>query len=75
MSGMDLLEDLRARLNADDCKGTGRWAEIAKRADCHYFTVARIARGVLTNPGLKLVNRLCDAIKATEPTADHREAA
>ena len=65
---MTTLEMLRSQLNA--CKGSDRWARIATLAGCHYFTVARIARGAIENPGIVLVDRLFEAVKSTEPAKD-----
>lgn len=65
MRRMQIIKPLRDRLNA--CKGSGRWAAIAARAECNYYTVSRIARGELPNPGCALAERLFAAIKATQP--------
>lgn len=60
---MTTLQRLRDQLNG--CKGTDQWQRIADHAGCHYFTVARIARGALANPGVLLVDRLFAAVLAT----------
>ena len=61
---MNTLDALKTRLNAH--KRTGRGAEIANTAGCHYFTVARIARGALTNPSFKLVDGIATALDAID---------
>lgn len=60
---MGTLNDLKLRL--EECKGTGRWRLVATQAGCHYYTLARIARGDLDNPGIQLVERLFAALDAT----------
>ena len=60
---MSTISSLRTQLNG--CKGTDQWKRIADHAGCHYFTVARIARGALENPGVLLVDRLFAAVVAT----------
>lgn len=60
---MKTTQDLRDALNA--CKGTGRWARIAKHAGCDYNNLTRIARGE-TAPSLDFAVRLFAAIDATE---------
>jgi hypothetical protein len=62
---MLIVQPLRDKLNA--MKGSGRWRDIATKAECDYFTVARIARGAIGDPGSLLVERLLAAIKETEP--------
>ncbi len=67
---MKTTQDLRDALNA--CKGTGRWARIAKHADCDYNNLTRIARGDSTAPSLDLAVRLFAALEATAEPAKKR---
>jgi hypothetical protein len=70
---MKTTQDLRDELNA--CKGTGRWARIAKHADCDYNNLTRIARGE-TAPSLDFAVKLFAAIDATaEPEPKPAQAA
>ena len=62
---MQIIKPLQERLNR--AKGTDRWQRIAARAGCNYYTVSRIARGELDNPGSQLAERLFEALRATEP--------
>ena len=64
---MSTISRLRSQLNG--CKGSDQWKRIADHAGCHYFTVARIARGALENPGVMLVDRLFAAVEATSDGA------
>lgn len=70
---MKIIQPLRKSLNS--CKGSDRWARIAARADCHYFTVAKVASGTIKSPGADMCERLFAAIKATEPRARPRARA
>lgn len=45
-------------------KGSGAWQKVAELAAVHYFTVARIARGEMPNPGIKTCERIEAAILA-----------
>lgn len=47
------------------CRGTGRWNDIAKAAGLSYFTLSRIARGDIADPGIRTCEKLFAAIKAT----------
>lgn len=70
---MKTTQDLRDALNA--CKGTGRWARIAKHADCDYNNLTRIARGD-SAPSLDFAVKLFAAIDATaEPEAKSAQEA
>lgn len=62
MQCMKTTQDLRDELNS--CKGAGRWALIAARADCDYNYLTRIARGKSV-PSLDIAVRLFEAIEAT----------
>jgi hypothetical protein len=53
------IKQLQSALNA--CRGTGRWAELAKLAGCHYDTICRIARGV-HRPNSALLEKLSAAL-------------
>lgn len=62
---MSTLEAIKKQLN--ECKGSDRWSLIAAHANCHYFTVARIARGAIKSPSVDICDRIAAAIKATAP--------
>jgi len=67
---MTFAETLQA---LDERKGDGSWREIARRAGLHYDTVARIARGGMKNPGVKVVEAIglaIDAIDAEKAKAE-----
>lgn len=52
MTHDQLVAELRA------LKGSGAWQKVADAAGIHYFTVARIARGEMPNPGIKTCERI-----------------
>ena len=60
-------EQLKAALA--ECRGTGKWAELAKAAGCHYDSIARIARGVHV-PNSALLERLSKALRTRKAKAE-----
>jgi transcriptional regulator with XRE-family HTH domain len=54
------FDDVMAALQR--CKGGGAWAAIAEKSGVHYDTVARIARGKMSAPGVLVVEKIADAI-------------
>jgi transcriptional regulator with XRE-family HTH domain len=50
-------------------KGSGRWREVANHCGVDYSTIARIARGHITQPSVVLFERIVKGIRATEPSA------
>ncbi|WKB52996.1 hypothetical protein [Eleftheria terrae] len=54
------LDQLISRLQA--MKGSGGWRRLAKQSGVDYFTVARIARREIANPGMRTCERLMAAL-------------
>ena len=51
-------------------KGSGAWQKLATGAGIDYFTVARIARGEIADPGVKTVEKIVAAMeKLSTPQA------
>jgi hypothetical protein len=59
------LEDLVARLGGLKGSGGG-WRKLAAEAGVNYFTIARIFRGDIKNPGTLTVDRLTEALERLE---------
>jgi len=53
----------------DKCKGDGTWKAISEVSGVHYDTVARIARGDMSSPGIKVCERIADALAHIAPKA------
>ena len=51
-------------------KGSGAWRRIAAASEVDYYTVSRIMRGVIPNPGVLTCERIARAIK-TEKKGVH----
>lgn len=48
------ITDIAARLQ----RHKGSWKQLAKTSGVPYFTLTKIARGTITNPGIATVNKL-----------------
>jgi hypothetical protein len=59
------LDELIAHLGK--LKGSGDWQRLAASSGVNYFTIARIYRGEIPNPGVRIVERLVDAIEKAAP--------
>jgi hypothetical protein len=53
------IADIAARLQ----QHKGRWRQLAVETGVPYFTLTKIARGTITNPGIDTVNKLLPHIK------------
>ena len=52
----------------------GKWRELAKASGVPYFTLTKIARGTITNPGIDTVNKLLPHLR-NEPNAQQPDQA
>jgi predicted transcriptional regulator len=57
------IADIAARLQ----KQKGRWRQLAKQSGVPYFTLTKIARGTITNPGIDTVNKILPFIGDDSP--------
>lgn len=58
------ITDIAARLQ----KRKGKWRELAVVSGVPYFTLTKIARGTITNPGIDTVNKLLPHLGDEEPS-------
>ncbi|MCM5682926.1 hypothetical protein M8A51_25670 [Schlegelella sp. S2-27] len=52
-----------------EIKGSGEWEKLARLSGVNYFTVARIARRKIANPGIGTVEKLTAALRKLKQAA------
>ena len=70
-SGMIDINDIAARLQ----KRKGKWRDLAEASGVPYFTLTKIARGTITNPGIDTINKLLPHIGDDAPEQHPSEQA